>query len=233
MERTTLASLARLIASLVAAVYILFYPAGAQAQPANQDVGQFLSNPQSILTGNPQGGPKLVTTVRDLVLADIKTLAMIINLAKDLNATLKGLQTQLAAASDSQKAAIQVQINGIEGQLSAIGSGLGQAALANNKELAGQIQTALAESGLQDVILAYQAITGDVVTASTGLGGGGGGIGGALGGGAPGGGGGGGSGGSTSTGGNGGASGGGLTGGGGGGGGGSGTSTTGQSTSPQ
>lgn len=177
MFRKLLAASSRCIAGMIAAGFMFLQPVTgptrAFAQPlTQQQVADFLANPSSIVAANPNGGSTLVSLVRDLVLTNADTLQAVILLAQNLN-------TQLATANDATKAAIQAQ-------LSAIGSGLGQAALAlvqSNPDLANQIQTALAASGLETVIAAYSATTGNVVTAAGGDGGGsgGGGIGGPIG----------------------------------------------------
>lgn len=202
MYRASLTFLCRAFVTVVAAAFILFHPGpGAMAaQLTPQQVSQFLANPTAILTANPNGGAELVSTIRDLILSDSTTLSVVINL--------------LANANSDQQAAI--------------GTGLGEAAQAlvrTNPDLANQIQSALAASGVQVAIASYAVTTGNVQIGSTGGGGGGGS--GPTGNGPPeGGGGGGGSSGSGSTGG-GSSSGGSLTGGGSAGGGGGGGSTSG------
>lgn len=251
MHRRSLTSRWGSILSLIAAIYILLSPAGAQAQ---LNASQFAANPQA-------------TTIRDLALTNnVATLTSIVNLELSLKNQLK-----LPSLTDAQKAIIDAQLAAIGAgiaqaiasnpatlaaiisvaqdlnnqvatatgaqrtaildQLAAIGTMLGQA-VQSNPDLADQVQTALAAAGIPTVNLAYADITGNTVTAAAG-GGGGSGSGGALFGG---GGQGGGSGGGGSPFGSGGGSGGGgsLTGGGGGSGGGSGSggSTVGQSVSP-
>jgi hypothetical protein len=127
-----------------------------------QQISQFLANPGAALTQNPNGGAQLVSYVRDLVLADPATLNVLMTLLTNANAA----------------------------QQSAIGTGLGQAAQAlvrTSPDLANQIQTALAASGVQTAIAAYSVVTGNVAIAATGggAGGGGGGVGGPVGNGPP------------------------------------------------
>jgi hypothetical protein len=149
----------------------------AQAAVTPQQVTDFKANPSSALPRTPgaaQQNPsaaqlaQLTAFIRDLLLADPTTLNTIISL--------------LTTANPAEQAAI--------------GRGLAQAALAvvqTNRDLANQIQQAIAASGIQVAINAYAESAGNVVTAATGGGGTGGGGGGATGGGAPSGGGGGGS----------------------------------------
>src|SRR5690242_19092115 len=101
------------IVSLIAAVYILTAPVGAQAQ---LNVSQFLTNPQA-------------ATIRDLALTnDTATLTAIVNLEQSLLA-------QLQTATDSQKTTIQ-------NQLSAIGAGIAQAIASNPATLAAIVSLA-------------------------------------------------------------------------------------------
>jgi hypothetical protein len=157
---------------LAVAGFLVFHPglSAAQSPPLTpQQVAQFMANPSAALAANPDGGGRLVSYIRDLLLSDQTTLQAIIALLTN-------------ASADQQ---------------SAIGSGLGQAAQAlasTNPDLANQIQRLLAQSGSNLAIASYQATTGNVQTGAAGGGGAGGG-GGPTAGGAPAGGGGGGSGG--------------------------------------
>ncbi len=160
MYPKSLAVLGRSLAGALTAAVLLAHPGAASAQtlPA-QAVSEFLANPNTLLANNPNGGSQLVSAVRDLVLADPATLASIISLLNNANPA----------------------------QQSAIGTGLGQAALAsvqNNPSLANQIQEAIAAANVQVATAAYSSTTGNAVTAagSPGAGGGGGGGGGGIGG---------------------------------------------------
>jgi hypothetical protein len=151
MYRRSSKFLVRSLMTLFASGFLLIHPgvspAGA-AQLTAQQVSQFLANPSALLTANPNGGGRLVREIRDLILSDPATLPAII-----------ALLTNASAA-----------------QQTAIGSGLGQAAQAlasTNPDLANQIQTALAASGVPLAIASYSAVTGNVQIGSTGGAGGG------------------------------------------------------------
>jgi hypothetical protein len=128
-------------------------PALAQRGGASpQAVSTFLSNPSEVLAKSPNGGPELVSAVRDLVQADPATLQPIVNL--------------LANASKGQK--------------SSIGAALAQAAkivVRTNPAFAAQIQQAILDTKDQDVVLAFAAASGDSPIGA-GAGGGAGGAGG-------------------------------------------------------
>lgn len=120
----------------------------AMAQTSQSAIDQFIANPSQVLQQYPNGGPQLISLIRDVALAHPESLQAIIAL--------------LANASSDQQMAI--------------GSGLGQAAqmsAQNNPAFANQIQAALVASGFQDAITAFAAVTGNVNIASTGPGGGG------------------------------------------------------------
>jgi hypothetical protein len=176
MYRRSLTRFSRPLLSLALAGFLVFHSGASMAQNAPltpQQVSQFVANPASALAANPNGGGRLVSYVRDLLLSDRTTLQAIIALLATANAD----------------------------QQSAIGSGLGQAAQAlasTDPDLANQIQRLLAASGSNLAIASYQATTGNVQTGAAGGGGAGGG-GGPTGGGSPSGGGGGGSGGTGGT----------------------------------
>lgn len=160
--------LERAAVTSAAVAMLLIHPGSASvhaAQLSQQEVSQFLGNPSNLLATNPDGGARVVSTVRDLVLTDASTLTSVINL--------------IAGASQSQQ--------------SSIGAGLGQAAQAlvrTNPTLANQIQQQLAACGdaCRQALVAYAAVTGNVQIAaggSGGGGGGGGGVGGPINGGPP------------------------------------------------
>lgn len=132
-----------------------------QQLPAQQ-VANFLSDPQQLLKG--YSGGQLVSRVRDLVASD--------------PATLNAVLALLANATPEQKASI--------------GSGLGQSAricVRSDQAFAAQIQQAVVGNGDREMILAYQATTGDtLIAAGESAGGAGGGSAGSAGGGAGGGG---------------------------------------------
>jgi hypothetical protein len=161
MYRRLLTSFSRPLQSLAVAGFLVFHPGASMAQTApltTQQVSQFMADPSAALAANPNGGGRLVSFIRDLLLSDKTTLQTIIALLGTANAD----------------------------QQSAIGSGLGQAAQAlasTDPNFASEIQRLLAESGSNLAIASYQATTGNVQTGAAGGGGAGGG--GPTGGGAP------------------------------------------------
>jgi hypothetical protein len=155
MENTVLRFLARPGFTLAVAVLLMASPGYLMAQQSRpliqQQVSQFLANPSSALAANPNGGGRLVSLIRDLLLSDRDTLPVIIALLTN-------------ATADQQ---------------SAIGSALGQAAQAlasTDPNFANQIQSGLAQSGSSLAIASYQSTTGNVqIGAAGGAGAGGGG----------------------------------------------------------
>jgi hypothetical protein len=148
-----LASFYRPLLTLAVAGFLVLHPGASMAQNAPltpQQVSQFMANPSAALAANPNGGGRLVSYIRDLLLSDKTTLQTIIALLGTANAD----------------------------QQSAIGSGLGQAAQAlasTDPNFASEIQRLLAESGSNLAIASYQATTGNVQTGAAGGGGAGGG----------------------------------------------------------
>jgi hypothetical protein len=139
---------------LVGAIGISMVPFGSQAQQVGQlTAQQFQANPAQILANFPDGGPLLISLIRELALADQADLPLIIGLLANANID----------------------------QANAIGTGLGQAALASvttNQGYANAIQTALAAANNETASLAFAAVMGDQAIGATGAGGGGGGGGG-------------------------------------------------------
>jgi hypothetical protein len=176
MYRRIVAYFLHTLMSLVAAGCLVIHSGGTSAVAAQlspQQVSQFLTNPSASIAANPDGGGRLVALVRDLILSDPSPPAVL----NALIAQLKSLNSNLPSATDPEKIAISNQI-------SAIGSGMGQAAMAlasTNPALANQIQALLAASGVQLAIASYQAATGNELIAA----GGGAGTGGGLSAGAP------------------------------------------------
>lgn len=122
-------------------------PALAQKLTPQQIATQFLNNPAELLGKSPNGGPELVSTVRELVTTDPATLQPILN--------------QLANANKDQK--------------SAIGAGLAQAAkivVRTSPAFATEIQQAILNTKDQDVVLAFAAGAGDRPIGAAGGGGG-------------------------------------------------------------
>jgi hypothetical protein len=133
---------------------VAMVPFSSQAQQLAQFTAQqFQANPDQVLADFPNGGPELISLIRELAIADQADLPLIIGLLANANPD----------------------------QANAIGTGLGQAALASvatNQAYANAIQTALASANNQTASLAYAAVMGDQGTGATGAGGGGGGGGG-------------------------------------------------------
>src|ERR1700742_3734225 len=112
-------------AALVCVAAVTSAPAVAQRQTPQQVVTQFLNNPKDLLGKAPDGGPELVSTVRELVTTDPATLQPILN--------------QVANATKDQKAAV--------------GAGLAQAAkivVRGNPTFADEIQQAILNTKDQD-----------------------------------------------------------------------------------
>src|SRR6266851_3917050 len=106
---------------LVGAIRVPLAPLSSQAQPPQQlTPKQFQADPAQILASFPNGGAEMISLLRELTLADPADLPLIIGL--------------LPKANDAQG--------------TAIGTGLGQAALASvktNQAYAAQIQQAVVE----------------------------------------------------------------------------------------
>ena len=116
-------------------------------------VSQFINDPGRLLAQFPNGGPQMISLVRDLVASDPGSLSLIINLAATANAE----------------------------QIQAIGTGLGQAGLLCSRTAQGfasEILQMTAASNNQPLSQAFSAVMGDLFLSSTytaGVGGGGGG----------------------------------------------------------
>lgn len=117
----------------------------AQVQPAV--IAAFQENPAALLAEHPDGGVGLSRAIRGFVGSDIDTLAAVMALIDD--------------ASPAQR--------------TAIGVGLGQAAQAcvaatfedpGAIDLAEQIQLAVAETGIEAVILAFTSVGNGIMTAA-------------------------------------------------------------------
>lgn len=152
MVATVIRRVVRAAAGVVMATMLFAHPGQAQT------VAQFAANPAQVLAQFPNGGPQLISLVRDAVTQNPGLLQ-----------TLTGL---LQGASADQQAAI--------------GSGLGQAAQIainnNNQAFANQISAAVAASGASNAQTAFSGATGNTQTAATGAGAGAGGGGGGGGG---------------------------------------------------
>ncbi len=152
----------RAMAAAIVAVVVAMSAAPQQAsaqQPPGLTATSFLANPGQILQQYPNGGPLMITAIRDLAVSDPATLNTIVGL--------------LPNASKEQKGAI--------------GAGLAQAArilVKTNQAAAGLIPEAIARSNDQDVVLAFLIANGEreLGTIGGGAGAGGGASGGAVGG---------------------------------------------------
>lgn len=147
-----MAAAAALAATITTAASAAVYP--PQRQLPATVISEFKATPNSLLQQYPTSGPQLISRVRDLGASDPTTLPGLIALLKD-PATTKD-------------------------QMRAIVGGLAQVArmaAQSDQAFANEIQAAIANTGNQDVIAAYQAATGDVQIAATGGGAGGGGTG--------------------------------------------------------
>ncbi|PJG55623.1 hypothetical protein CVM73_08690 [Bradyrhizobium forestalis] len=143
-----MAAAAALAATISSAASAAIYP--PQRQLPATVISEFKAAPSSLLQQYPTGGPQLISRVRDLGASDPTTLPGLIALLKD-PATTKD-------------------------QMRAIVGGLAQVArmaAQSDQAYANEIQAAIAGTGNQDVIAAYQAATGDVAIAATGGGAGG------------------------------------------------------------
>jgi len=147
-----MAATAVLAATISSAASAAVYP--PQRQLPATVISDFKASPNSLLQQYPTGGPQLISRVRDLGASDPTTLPGLIALLKD-PATTKD------------------QMRGIVAGLAQVA----RMAASTDQAYANEIQAAIAGTGNQDVIAAYQAATGDVAIAATGGGAGGGGTG--------------------------------------------------------
>jgi hypothetical protein len=123
-----------------------------QALPADT-INQFLANPGALLAQFPNGGPQMITKVRDLAASDPATVDPLLKLLKSANPA----------------------------QSAAIGTALGQIALmalSTDHPFAIDLQTKIAQSGNTQALDAFDAVVGGdlkltAATGSTGIGGGG------------------------------------------------------------
>lgn len=132
---------------------------GPKQQLPAATIDAFKANPSQLLQDFPQGGAELISRVRDLGASDPTTLPLLIGLLQTANP---------------------------QNQVPAIATGLAQLARLASKgdqAFATEIQTAIAQSGNQIAIAAYQASIGDVLIAALGGGATGGGAGAGTGGG--------------------------------------------------
>jgi len=123
-----------------------------QRQLSAQIISDFKGAPTSLLQQYPNGGPEMISRVRDLGASDPTTLPGLISLLRDPATT--GDQMRAVVGGLAQVARMAAQ---------------------TDQAFANEIQSAIAGTGNPDVIAAYQAATGDVAIAATGAGAGSGG----------------------------------------------------------
>jgi len=144
-----MAAAAALAATISSAASAAVYP--PQRQLPATVISDFKAAPASLLQQYPTGGPQLISRVRDLGASDPTTLPGLIALLKDPATTKDQMRGIVAGLAQVARMAAQT-----------------------DQAYANEIQTAIAGTGNQDVIAAYQAATGDVAIAATGGGAGGG-----------------------------------------------------------
>jgi len=160
-----------------------------QQQLPAATIQSFKGNPGQLLSEFPSGGPGLISRVRDLSASDPSTLTPIINLLKEQDQKLKDARAKFEKATGTEARDLSQQIANLQAQIRAIASGLAQTArlaTRTDQAYANEIQAAVAASGSEFAIAAYQASTGDsAIAAGAGGGGGAGAGGGGTGGGGP------------------------------------------------
>ncbi len=170
MKHTVMAAIFALVFVSAGPLHVSAQTAGSAnfvpsfAKLSDTAISQFKANPSTLLMTYASAGLPLSTQVRSLVLTDPTLVDTLIALAKCADASQKADNAggSPKCANDAQKAAM--------------GAGLAEAArilAATNPTLAAQIQTAVAQSGLQPLITAFIAGSNATVTAATGGGEGG------------------------------------------------------------
>ena len=160
MYRRSLTLFFRTVASLVAVGFLVIQPGVSPADAAvtTQQASQFVADPGGLLKANPNGGGRLITQIRDLMLSDpCQPSAVSLASCHDILAAIIGL---LGTANDAQK--------------SAVGTGLAEAAQALQTTyplLSNDIQTALAKNGDKLALEAYQTTVGTQAIGAAGGGG--------------------------------------------------------------
>ncbi|WP_018317075.1 hypothetical protein [Bradyrhizobium sp. WSM2793] len=147
-----LAAAAALAATISSVASAAIYP--PQRQLPATVISEFKAAPNSLLQQYPTGGPQLISRVRDLGASDPTTLPGLIALLKDPATTKDQMRAIVAGLAQVARMAAQ-----------------------QDQAYGNEIQSAIAGTGNPDVIVAYQAATGDVAIAATGGGAGGGGTG--------------------------------------------------------
>ena len=164
MYRRSLTLFSQSLVSLVAVGYLVIHPGVSPADAAQlttQQVSQFVADPASLLKANPDGGGRMISEIRDLMLSD--------------TCLPSPAAPRLASCQDALTAIIGLLANANDAQKLAIGTGLGDAAQAietTNPTLANDIQTALAKSGDKFALEAYQTTVGAQAIGAAGGGGG-------------------------------------------------------------
>ncbi|MHB0770159.1 hypothetical protein [Bradyrhizobium sp. 5.13L] len=125
------------------------YPPSRQLQA--QIISDFKGSPATLLQQYPDGGPQLISRVRDLGASDPTTVPGLIELLKNPATTKDQLRAIVAGLAQVARMAAQT-----------------------DQAFANEIQAAVAGTNNPDVIAAYQAATGDVAIAAAGGPGGGG-----------------------------------------------------------
>ncbi|MDA9468299.1 hypothetical protein [Bradyrhizobium sp. CCBAU 53415] len=136
--------------SISSAASAAVYPPSRQLQA--QIISEFKGSPATLLQQYPDGGPQLISRVRDLGASDPTTVPGLIELLKNPATTKDQLRAIVAGLAQVARMAAQT-----------------------DQAFANEIQAAVAGTNNPDVIAAYQAATGDVAIAAAGGGGGSGG----------------------------------------------------------
>ncbi|UPJ60272.1 hypothetical protein [Bradyrhizobium sp. 192] len=138
-----------LASSISSAASAAVYPPSRQLQA--QIISDFKGSPATLLQQYPDGGPQLISRVRDLGASDPTTVPGLIELLKNPATTKDQLRAIVAGLAQVARMAAQT-----------------------DQAFANEIQAAVAGTNNPDVIAAYQAATGDVAIAAAGGAGGGG-----------------------------------------------------------
>ncbi|WP_140981691.1 hypothetical protein [Bradyrhizobium guangdongense] len=141
--------------AFLAALFLILSIFGANAACYSEtqalpqaDVDAFVANPAQLLQQNSDGGPTMISRVRDLAASNPSTLQAILGL--------------ISTANSNQRVAI--------------GTGLGQAAqvcVRTDGTYASEIQRSVGQTGAPDVIAAIASVLGDAPIGALGGGGGG------------------------------------------------------------
>jgi hypothetical protein len=132
--------------SISSAASAAVYPPSRQLQA--QIISDFKGSPATLLQQYPDGGPQLISRVRDLGASDPTTVPGLIELLKSPATTKDQLRAIVAGLAQVARMAAQT-----------------------DQAFANEIQAAVAGTNNPDVIAAYQAVTGDVAIAAAGGGG--------------------------------------------------------------